>query len=469
MNTLVLAIGILSLGVAGWLGFKLVAAKRTAARSDIQDPSDSFLLDSPSVEPTLIRTEPVPPEILRRLAPLATLSEEELIAFASGRLMEFYPAGSTVLCGAEMPETAVFLLKGTVMVGPERGGKTKVDSDSDAARFPLNRDGLSSIAANAWTDVWVLRVPAVILRQYAERSSARTIVPPDLTRSPLPRELGGSNLFYVFCRTFHKGKLDLPAFPSVAFKLRQAMREEIDFVKATKIVQMDPVLATKLVQVANSPLYLTAEPVKTCQSAIARLGLVATRNLIFSMSMKGLFNAGSPQIRKLMLDVWKSSLQLSVISSVLAARTGQVDPDKALLGGLIVRIGAIPFLSFAEKFRSEYHGSAELEAALPIIQGPVGQYLLAKWEFADEYLDLPIIAEQWNYSSGTDRLGLADIVRLAAWHSYVGKPKMGDLPPITELPAYAKLKDATLTPEQSLKVLYDAKEQIAETLRVFGQ
>ena len=46
---------------------------------------------------------------------------------------------------------------------------------------------------------------------------------------------------------------------------------------------------------------------------------------------------------------------------------------------------------------------------------------------------------------------------------------MVDLPPITELPAYAKLKDATLTPEQSLKVLYDAKEQIAETLRVFGQ
>jgi HD-like signal output (HDOD) protein len=469
MNILVLAIGILSLGVAGWLSFKLVAARRSAVRSVIQASADSRLQDSAVAEPALIRTEPVPPEILRRLAPLATLSEEELIAFASERSMEFYPAGSTVVREGGGGETAVFLLKGTVVIGPERGARVNVDSDSDVARFPLNRGERNSATANAWTDVWVLRVPAAILRQYAQRSRARTIAPPDLTRSAVPPNLGGSSLFYVFCRTFHKGKLDLPAFPSVAFKLRQAMREEMDFVKATKIVQMDPALATKLVQVANSPLYLTAEPVKTCQGAIARLGLVATRNLIFSISMKGLFKAGNPQIRKLMLDVWKSSLQLSVISSVLAAKTGQVDPDKALLGGLIVRIGAIPFLSFAEKFRSEYHGSAELEAALPIIQGPVGQYLLAKWEFADEYLDLPVIAEQWSCSSGTDRLDLADIVRLAAWHSYIGTPKMGELPPITELPAYAKLKDATLTPEQSLKVLYDAKEQIAETLRVFGQ
>ncbi|WP_324873930.1 HDOD domain-containing protein [Methylocaldum sp.] len=325
------------------------------------------------------------------------------------------------------------------------------------------------MVANAWTDVWVLRVPTVILQQYDEKSKAETIAPPDLARLPVPPELGGSSLFYVFCRTFHKGTLELPAFPSVAFKLRQAMHEEIDFVKATKIVQMDPALATKLIQVANSPLYLTANRVKTCQSAITRLGLVATRNLIFSMGMKGLFNAGSPHIIKLMQDMWKRSLQLSVISSVLAAKTGQVDPDKALLGGLIVRIGAIPFLSFAENFRSEYHGSAELEGALPIIQGPVGQYMLAKWGFADEYIELPLIAEQWSYSSGTDRLDLADVVRLAAWHSYVGTPKMGDLPPITELPAYAKLKDATLTPEQSLQVLYDAKEQIAETMKVFGQ
>ncbi|MGX2041803.1 HDOD domain-containing protein [Methylocaldum sp. MU1018] len=461
MNTLILAIGIISLGMAGWLGVKLIAARGRAAGSDIQD--------SPVAESERIRTEPVSPEILRRLAPLAGLGEEELIAFASGRSMEFYPAGTTVFRGGESPETAFFLLKGTVMIGSDRGVRLKVDSDSEAARFPLDRDEPGP-TANAWTDVWVLRVPAAILQQYAEKSKARSITPPDLARLPVPPALGGSSLYYVFCHTFHKGALDLPAFPSVAFKLRQAMmRKDIDFVQAAKIVQMDPSLATKLVQVANSPLYFTADPVKTCQSAIARLGLVTTRNLIFSMGMKGLFSARNPEIRKLMQDVWKSSVHLSAVASVLAAKTGRVDPDKALLGGLIVRIGAIPFLSFAEKFRSEYHDSAELEAALSMVQGPVGRYLLTQWEFAEEYLDLPVTAEQWSYSSGTERPDLADIVRLAAWHSRVGTSRAGALPPITELPAYAKLKDAALTPGQSLKVLHDAKEQIAETLSVLSQ
>jgi len=468
MDTFALATAILGLGAAGWLGLKRIAAKKSAARSDHPLYPDSLRQDSPIAEPASIRGEPVPPEILRRLAPLARLGDEELIAFASGRTMERYPAGSTVFGRDEGAETAIFLLKGTMMIRPERGAMRRVDSHDAAARFPLDRNEPIA-AATAWTDVWVLRIPADLLQQYAERPKSRTIAPPDLTHLPLPPELSRSNLFYVFCHTFHKGKLELPSFPTIAFKLRQAMHEDIDFVKAAKIVQVDPVVATKLIQVANSPLYFAAKPVMTCRSAIARLGLPATRNLIVSMSMKSLFHAGSPQIRKFMLEVWKQSLQLSAIASVLAAKTGQVDPDKALLGGLIVRIGAIPFLSFAERFGTEPRDAAEIGAALPLIQGPVGQYLLAIWEFADEYIELPVVAEQWSRLSGTDRLDLADVVQLAAWHSYVGTPKMADLPPITELSAYAKLKDAALTPEQSLKVLYDAKEQIAEMLRVFGQ
>jgi HD-like signal output (HDOD) protein len=178
-----------------------------------------------------------------------------------------------------------------------------------------------------------------------------------------------------------------------------------------------------------------------------------------------MFKVSKSQSKRL-LDMWKHSVYVSVLSSVLAAKTRRIDPDKALLGGLICKIGAIPFVYFAEKFPPDSYTDNEIEAAIEVVQGPVGHHLLSKWSFPTEYLELPLFAEDWQHDSGA-RLDLGDIVRLALWHSYLGTPKMAEMPPITDLPAYGKLEDGSLTPECSLTLLHDAKDLISETYRIF--
>jgi HD-like signal output (HDOD) protein len=465
---------LLGIGLVGGRFYWLISRKRETW-ADIPHPNhqageDLFLdpVRGANLIEQNVEIAPISIEALKRLVPLSKLSDEELIVFASERgAAEFYASGSVVFNPGEAPEVAFFLLEGELTIDyGEEDQPLPVNSDSPLAKFALNRGKNYMAKAIAMTDVQILRISRRVLEKCQKKPDTSDQSPPDLTQLALSPELSQSGLFFVFCRNLQEGRLELPPLPSVAIKLRQALHEDIDFSRAAKIIQADPSVAIKLIQVANCPLYATTtKRVVTCQSAISRLGLKSVRNLILSLSMKGLFTAKDPSIRTLLQEVWRQSLNLSILSSILAAKTYHIDPDKALLGGLIVRIGAIPFLSFAQKFPDGYHDSNELRAALPLLEGPVGSYVLSKWEFAPEYIELPLIVEDW-YHKGSNLLELSDVVRLAAWHSYIGTPKMSELPSIIELPSYTKLEDGSLTAEKSLCILQAAQEQIADIYQI---
>lgn len=57
---------------------------------------------------------------------------------------------------------------------------------------------------------------------------------------------------------------------------------------------------------------------------------------------------------------------------------------------------------------------------------------------------------------------LADIVLLARLHCYVGTKRMQKLPRINQLPAFHKLTLGDLTPEMSLSIIQEAREDIRE-------
>jgi HD-like signal output (HDOD) protein len=472
MNSLVLASASVFLALAIWLVHRARTTRARKADGKIADGSVAEAGRNPveDISPVLSEPKsgtigPVSIEALRKVIPLRKMSDEELTALASEQPPRRFAAGSLVFREGETANRIYCLLEGTLCLETRRGDRQVIRADSPRAQKPLNAEGRHAATARAQTDILVIGLAHDMIEKVAAMDAPAKQEHLDLRRLTVPESLADSSLFYVFRRTFEEDKLELPTLPTVAFKLRKAINEDVNIEEAAKIVQMDPVIASKLIQVANCPLYLTAHPATTCQSAIIRLGLATTRNLIFTISMRQMFNAGKAQSHRL-LEMWKHSLYVSVLSSVLASRTRRIDPDKALLGGLICKIGAIPLVHFAEKLPPDSYTENELEAAVEVVQGPVGHYLLGKWDFPAEYVELPLFVQEWQHDSGT-RLDLSDIVRLALWHSYVGTPKMAELPPITDLPAYGKLDDDALTPENSLQLLHDAKDLIGETYRIF--
>lgn len=472
MNILTLAALALALVITLWLIYrrrskhnpKAVAGDAARVpeftRAEEQRPGSLGLIEEVSR-----RIGPVSIEALRKLIPLRTMSDEELTAVASDYPPQRYAAGVVVFREGEATERIFCLLDGILCLENRRGDRQVIYGDSPRAQKPLNGGSRYTATARAQTDISVIGFTPELIKKVAHIHEPVQRHGLDLRQLPVPERLADSSLFYVFRRTFEEDKLQLPTLPTVALKLRKAINEDVNNEEAAKIVQTDAVIASKLIQVANCPLYLTGNPATTCQSAITRLGLTTTRNIIFTISMRHMFHGTRSQSRRLM-EMWKQSVYVSVLASVLAKKTRRIDSDKALLGGLIYKIGAIPFLHFAEDLPPHSYTDEEVEAAIEVVQGPVGQHLLRSWDFPAEYADLPLLAEDWQHDSGID-LDLADIVRLAVWHSYVGTPTMAALPPITALPAYAKLGDGSLSPESSLQLLHDAKDLINETYRIF--
>ncbi|MBV1874784.1 MAG: HDOD domain-containing protein [Gammaproteobacteria bacterium] len=289
-----------------------------------------------------------------------------------------------------------------------------------------------------------------------------------LKKMPRQSSSGQKNIdgiYYPVYRKVISGEARLPSLPDVAFKVRRAVaRENVTVKDIAKIVQTDPPLVTRLILCANSPLYRSARPSVSVSDAIRRIGLQATRNLVYSHSLSSLFEFRSPVLREVSNKLWKESIKTASIASVLSVYSHGVSADKALLAGLVQDIGALPLLAeLSENYPDISKDKREVYRVLNNYKRKVGYHLLRKWEFENELLDVVKTRNQW-LRKGGEKIDLSDILLLARWHSYVGTSVLGRLPRVLDMPAYQKFPVNKLSPEQSLQVLDDARDQQQEIM-----
>jgi HD-like signal output (HDOD) protein len=416
--------------------------------------------------PSARKPVPITLEVLKELFPVRNLGDEVLDAFADNREAEVFGPGSVLFQRGEPSDSVFYLLEGSVSMELGEGGSYEVQANTAKARFPLCSAKHYSATAVALTDIQVLRVsPKIMCGETSRNAVAQTAIDPLDAR--IPSDVRSSRLFQAFCQYYRDEELKIPSLPDVAIKLRKAVAQEADLDEVVKIVELDPAIAGKLVHVANSPLYLPARPISNCRDAVVRLGLTATRNLVVGYSLRQIFQCKDAYINQLLQDEWKKSVYLSSLCYVLASENGGVDAEEALLAGLVSDIGVTPFLYFAENFPREYWSPEDITLCLPWLHGPVGAFVLRRWDFHDEMVEIPLLAEDWFHDSGPE-LHLSDIVTLSKLHSYIGTPKMAELPSINSIPACGKLKDGQLSPEHSLNVLHQAKDKINQSLKLFS-
>lgn len=399
-------------------------------------------------------------DTVKTLFPIRNYDIEKLEAFTSDLKSEVFPEQTTLFHRGDTADSALYLLKGTVTLSDESGNTYEIDPKSPKARFPLSSGSKYTITAISKTDVSVLRVSQKIMSpKYAPLSQFSTLVIPD--------ELAGNYLLSGFIHHYNNEELNIPSLPDIAIKVRNAMQNEAGVADVVKIIQHDPVFSARLIGLANCPLYRGVNPVKSCLEAVSRIGLNATRNLVISLSINRIFKTDSPLIKKYLNEIWKESLSISIISFVLASITKQANPEEALLAGLISNIGIVPFLSFAANCPKEYYTESDIELALPYIKGPVGYKVLSDWGFTGEHLEIPLYADDW-YQNNSQELNLTDIVVLSRLHNKIGQKKTTALPIISSVPAASKLKNFSLSPELSLNILHEAKQQISDTMKAFS-
>ncbi len=439
-------------------------------RTPTASPSKPTKTASASSNPDIAsrrRSAPVTSAELRAFVPCNQLSQAELEQFLPHCRRYVFPPGERLFTRGAREENAWYLSSGEIELDFGKQTRT-VDAFSAAARYPLVCGQPYAADGVALTEVEALRIPNALMLAAVHKKRARPIEASLVAENfkQLPDELRQSEVFYTFWRTYRSDSFQLPPLPQVALRLRKAMAEDIGVGEAARIVQTDPVVAARLIEIANSPFYRGMEPVTTCQQAIGRIGLIGTRSLVTSLTLKQMFRSDQPQLQRWLNRLWQESVRISCFSYVLGLRLPGIDAEQALLAGLMSHIGALPFLYFAGDFPADSLPEPMMTAAIATVKGPLGVQLLSAWGFPEEVCRTPAHCDDWYYCD-EGSLSLSDLVILANWHAKLGRVKTGSLPPIETLPVYQKLDLRAISPEFSLDLLHGAKREMEQVHQLF--
>jgi HD-like signal output (HDOD) protein len=424
-----------------------------------------FFKKSPAIEPHPHALDinfghaSIPIAFLQKLIPIGELPVEKLQTLKIS-LRNFKP-GDMIFTRGEQAEELTYLRQGEVFLEAGNGAGYTVDSATFKACYPLSAGKEHKFSAFAKTFASIIYLPLCTLLNAPPQLNAPLISPKDE-----PEDLRKHLFYQGICAAYRKNELHAPSLPDVALRLRMALQKEIDIADAVKIVNLDPIISSKLIQVVNSPLYRPLTPVVNIYGAINRLGLQTTQNLATSISLNNLFVSVDKQLNEKIRSIWRDSIHVASLSYALASISGRINADEALLAGLIHNIGVLPIIAFAETFNKTAYTSEVLEQTIAAINGMLGVSILNNWGFPTKLQQIPLQTANWFYYT-SDELQLNDIVLLAIYHHQIGHMHNRKLPPLNTLPAYHKLGEAELTPDLSLQALHDAKQQIAEALNFF--
>jgi len=276
------------------------------------------------------------------------------------------------------------------------------------------------------------------------------------------------NIYNEILQAIKNDRLALPSLPEIALRVKAAIAQDnVSADDVERIIEADPVMTVRLIQVANSALVRGVEPVKSIRDAIVRLGLSMTQNLVLSLSVKQLFKTQQPVLRRYMNTLYQHSIEISAISFSLAEQVKGMNGDQLLLAGLVHDIGVIPVLSYIEKtgFEIDEKNKQEVGHIIAKLRAAVGELVIKHWGFSNAMLDVVRYAEAWSYSEN-EKIDMVDIVNLAHIFSMLKNKQYKLMPNMEQVAAFQKMFPDQQAMELSNEVLDLAKEKIAEVKRL---
>lgn len=273
---------------------------------------------------------------------------------------------------------------------------------------------------------------------------------------------GEANIIEEIKNAFHHNEVDLPSMPEVALKINQAVQDEmLDIKKIADIVQTDPIIAARAVQVANSAMYIGSQPVQTIQRAVQRIGLRAMRAIVMSVALKNIFTPQSSLIKKRMKVYYQHSLRVGVICHELTRKMKEFDKEQAFLAGLIHDIGIVPILIKADQHDEVKNNAELLDKLIHSLQTKVGATLLEQWGFENELITAAREAEDWDRD--VIKADYCDVVQVAQLLcEMLGGTKL-DAPDLNDLPALGRLDLDNMNPKL---IIAQAKQGINEVIHL---
>jgi HD-like signal output (HDOD) protein len=396
-------------------------------------------------------TQAVGSEELALLRPYAALPQDALEDATS--LVERKELQQGVIHNLLSDDHAVFLQHGKIQLQTKTGYLLHLEANTPLARFPLPaHDALVSLYASETSRF--LLVPHSVAPAPLDHHDAHLHRP-----KLLPDEAQALDKLRAY---FRKDHCELPSLPDLALKIGRAIDDtKNDNDDIARLIQLDPALTARIISVVNSAAFGGLKKISSTQQATSRLGRRKVRSLVYSCLLKSIFKVNSKILKRRMEQLWHHSAYVAALSFVLGRQTPGIDPEQALLAGLVHDIGAVAVIGGINKFPVLARRVDVMNYAIDSLRLEAGALTLREWNLEDSFLEVVRNATNW-HRVGTAIPDNIDVVLLARLHALIGTPEQDELPRIDEIPAFAKLAHGELTPRHSLAILDAAEADVRE-------
>ncbi|HVN45052.1 MAG TPA: HDOD domain-containing protein [Steroidobacteraceae bacterium] len=180
----------------------------------------------------------------------------------------------------------------------------------------------------------------------------------------------------------NSGKVDLPSFPDIALRVRQVLADElVPTEKVVRVLNSEPALAAQLLRIANSrALNSSGKKLTDLRTAVARMGFNMVRSAAITFAMSQLKKVEALKgLEKPLEDLWRRSAAVGAFCYVIARRQGNLNPDTALLAGVLHGIGRLYILTRSVHHPGLFADQASFNDIVRDWSAQIAKALLENW------------------------------------------------------------------------------------------
>ena len=152
-----------------------------------------------------------------------------------------------------------------------------------------------------------------------------------------------------------RGELVFPANVQASLQIQRGLDDPTCSLEtAAQLVIAEPVLAARVVAIANSVAYSRfGGTVSNVRNAVSILGFRTLQSIVAAIVIRQIGSGiTDPKIQAKATQLWQHSAQTASIARSLAPYVGKIDPETALFAGIVHAVGGFYLLSRAEEFPS---------------------------------------------------------------------------------------------------------------------
>jgi HD-like signal output (HDOD) protein len=175
-----------------------------------------------------------------------------------------------------------------------------------------------------------------------------------------------------------RGDLAFPTSTAIALRIRRVLDDpECHVDAAARLIQSEPLLAARVVAMANSVVFnRSGKVVSDARTAISRVGFRTVRTLAIALVTRQMAGASNDPAQRAMANrLWQHTAHVAALAYVLAGRVTHQDAESALFAGIVHEVGSFYLLSRVKEYpdllvgeQEEWVGECEARVGLAVLK-----------------------------------------------------------------------------------------------------